>query len=76
MIECPPDLQVMRILNEFDFGSDQTIHMRVTCQFVSITHIMGNVVRMIAISFDWIFIKLADKVDRHKIFDKFDFSMV
>ena len=27
-----------KIFNEFDFGSDWTIHMRVTCHFVSVRH--------------------------------------
>ena len=31
---------------------------------------------MIATIFDWIFIKVADNRDRHKILDKLDFSMV
>ena len=32
-----------KILDKFDFGSDQSIHLRVTCHLVSIRHIMQKV---------------------------------
>ena len=54
--EPSSDLQVMRIainfLDEFDFETDQTIHMRVTCPLVSHRPVMGeSIARMITTSF-------------------------
>ena len=49
--------------------------MRVICHLVSIRQRMGkNVVCRIATIFHWVFIKLADSEDRHKILDKLDLS--
>ena len=31
-----------KILDEFDFGTDRTIHMLVTCSLVSDRHLMGK----------------------------------
>ena len=80
LIESPSDLLVMRttIKSWTSFGSDRTIHMRVTCHLVSHRHIMWkNVVQMIEnFIFIWIFTKLADNKDKHKISEfwpNFDF---
>ena len=44
LIESSSDLLVMnhKILDEFDFRTDQTIHMKVTFPLVSHGHIMGK----------------------------------
>ena len=50
--------------------------MRVTCYLVGVKHIMRKKCPDDSDHFLFIFIKLADKGNRHKILDKFDFSAV
>ena len=54
-IRLPGNEDSHKILEELDFGADQTFHYRVTCPIVSHRHIMGkNVVRTIAAEFFFI----------------------
>ena len=67
---------IFYLIFKFDLGADRTIHMRVTSLLVSHRHIMGKFCLARDFISDWIFIKLADNKDMHKISDKFDFGPV
>ena len=60
-----------KILDGFGFGTDRAILMRGTCLLVSHRHTM---MKMLSgrLRFYFIFIKLSDEKDRHKMPDKFD----
>ena len=66
-----------KILDKFDFGADRTKHLRVTCPLVFHRLTMGKCCPADRdfISY-WIFIKLPDNEDIHKISDKFNFGPV
>ena len=61
-----------RISDEFEFQPDWTIDFEVTCPLVPKKHIPPCPEHSL-FSFDWIFMKVADNLDRHKIVDKFEF---
>ena len=59
-------------ISELEFQPDWTIDFGVTCPVVP-KNPLFHLVQNMAFSFDWVFMKVAGNLDRHKISDKFKF---
>ena len=69
------NLDIHKISDKFELRQNRTIHFGVTCPCVPRQNLLDLCSEHSLFSFYWMFMRLADNLHRHKIWDMFEFRL-
>ena len=74
-MEVADNLDIQKISDKFELRQNRTIHFGVICPCVSRQNLFDLSLGHSLFSFYWIFMRLADNLHWHKIWDMFEFRL-